>query len=39
MELNVLMYLAILLIAGLLFGRLAKFVKLPTSPAILSQDW
>ena len=29
MELNVLMYLAILLIAGLLFGRLAKFVKLP----------
>lgn len=29
MELNVLMYLAILLIAGLLFGRLAIFVKLP----------
>ena len=29
MELNVLMYLAILLIAGLLFGRLAKSVKLP----------
>ena len=29
MELNVLMYLAILLIAGLLFGRLAKFGNLP----------
>lgn len=28
MELNVLMYLAILLIAGLLFGRLAKFDKI-----------
>lgn len=29
MELNILMYLAVILVAGLLFGRLAKFVKLP----------
>ena len=29
MELNILLYLAIILVSGLVFGRLAKLVRLP----------